>query len=67
MQLLLKASIAGMNDAYFVVIIFGLIGLLMSFFIKKTSQVEDIQYNSKYEATVYEEYQKGDIDEESVI
>lgn len=66
-QLLLKASIAGMNDAYFVVIIFGLIGLLMSFFIKKTSQVEDIQYNSKYEATVYGEYQNGDIDEESVI
>lgn len=54
-QLLLKASIAGMNDAYFTVIIFGLIGLLMSFFIKKTSQVEDIQYNSKYEATVYKE------------
>jgi EmrB/QacA subfamily drug resistance transporter len=35
-QLLQKASIEGMNDAYFAVIIFGIIGLAMSFFIKKT-------------------------------
>jgi len=33
------ALLAGMNDAYSIVIIFGLIGLLMSFFIKKTSPV----------------------------
>ncbi len=37
-QLLLKASIEGMNDAYRVVIVFGVIGLIMSFFIKKTKQ-----------------------------
>lgn len=41
-QLVLKSSIAGMNDAYFAVIIFGLIGLIMSFFIKKTKQVNVI-------------------------
>lgn len=39
-QLLQKASIAGMNDAYVAVIIFGAIGLVMSFFIKKTKQPE---------------------------
>jgi len=38
-QLRLKASIAGMNDAYCVVNIFGLIGLIMSFFIKKLNRV----------------------------
>lgn len=37
-QLLIKASIAGMNDAYSAVIVFGLIGLIMSIFIKKTKQ-----------------------------
>ena len=42
-QLRLKASIAGMNDAYCVVIIFGLIGLIMSFFIKKTKQTDVLQ------------------------
>ncbi|MDF2921846.1 MAG: EmrB/QacA subfamily drug resistance transporter [Paenibacillaceae bacterium] len=36
--LLQKASIEGMNDAYLAVIIFGLIGLALSFFIKKTNQ-----------------------------
>lgn len=35
-QLIQKASIAGMNDVYWVVIAFGLIGLVLSFFIKKT-------------------------------
>lgn len=39
-QLLQKASIEGMNDAYLAVIIFGAIGLVMSFFIKKTKQPE---------------------------
>ncbi|MDN3955583.1 DHA2 family efflux MFS transporter permease subunit [Sporolactobacillus laevolacticus] len=42
-KLLLQASIAGMNDAYLAVIIFGLIGLAMSFFIKKTKQADLVQ------------------------
>ncbi|MNC28949.1 Multidrug export protein EmrB [compost metagenome] len=39
-HLLLEASISGMNDAYLAVIIFGGIGLVLSFFIKKTGNVE---------------------------
>ncbi|RAU93317.1 DHA2 family efflux MFS transporter permease subunit [Paenibacillus sp. YN15] len=35
-QLIQKASIAGMNDAYWVVIACGVIGLALSFFIRKT-------------------------------
>ncbi|CAH1194585.1 Multidrug export protein EmrB [Paenibacillus auburnensis] len=35
-----EASIAGMNDAYFAVIIFGIIGLVLSLFIEKTKQTE---------------------------
>jgi EmrB/QacA subfamily drug resistance transporter len=41
-QLLLKSSIAGMNDAYFAVILFALIGLVMSFFIQKTKSVDSV-------------------------
>lgn len=37
-QTIMSVAIAGMNDAYFAVIIFGLIGLIISFFIKKTKQ-----------------------------
>lgn len=39
-HLLQQASIAGMNDAYFAVILFGIIGFLMSFFIQRTKQVD---------------------------
>lgn len=55
------------ENAYFAVIVFGLIGLIMSFFIKKTKQADVVQYSNKYKVTAYEEYQNGDIDEESVI
>lgn len=44
--LLQKASIAGMNDAYFIVIIFGVAGLALSFFIKKTTQADSLQHLS---------------------
>jgi EmrB/QacA subfamily drug resistance transporter len=54
-KLLLKASIAGMNDAYKVVIVFGLIGFIMSFFIKKTKQEDVVQYNNKSQVTAFEE------------
>lgn len=46
-QLLQKASIAGMNDAYFIVIIFGLAGLALSFFIRKTTQADSLQIPSR--------------------
>ncbi|MNN31781.1 Multidrug export protein EmrB [compost metagenome] len=39
-HLLQQASIAGMNDAYFAVILFGIIGFLMSFFIQRTKQAD---------------------------
>ncbi|MNO50077.1 Multidrug export protein EmrB [compost metagenome] len=39
-HLLQQASISGMNDAYLAVIVFGGIGLILSFFIQKTGSVE---------------------------
>ncbi|MGN7760593.1 DHA2 family efflux MFS transporter permease subunit [Paenibacillus sp. 22594] len=39
-HMLLQASISGMNDAYLAVIVFGGIGLILSFFIKRTGSVE---------------------------
>nr|WP_088014440.1 DHA2 family efflux MFS transporter permease subunit [Gottfriedia acidiceleris] len=38
-QLIKEASIQGINDAYFVIVGIGIIGLLLSFFIKKGKQV----------------------------
>ncbi len=40
-NLLTNASIQGVNDAYFVIIIIGVISLLLSFFIKKETHVSD--------------------------
>ncbi len=38
-QLIKEASIQGINDAYFVIVGIGIIGLLLSFFIKKGRQI----------------------------
>jgi hypothetical protein len=38
-QLIKEASIQGINDAYLVIVGIGIIGLLLSFFIKKGKQV----------------------------
>ncbi|MFD1776435.1 DHA2 family efflux MFS transporter permease subunit [Paenibacillus rhizophilus] len=45
-QLLQQASIAGMNDAYWAVIVFGIIGLVLSFFITRTKQADFAQQES---------------------
>lgn len=40
-QLIVEASIQGINDAYLVIIGIGIVGLLLSFFIKRTGQAEE--------------------------
>lgn len=47
-QLLQKASIDGMNDAYLAVIIFGIIGLVLSFFITKNKQDDFAHHKSAH-------------------
>jgi EmrB/QacA subfamily drug resistance transporter len=42
-QLIKEASIQGINDAYLVIVGIGLIGLLLSLFIKKVKQASDIE------------------------
>ncbi|OAB47534.1 DHA2 family efflux MFS transporter permease subunit [Paenibacillus antarcticus] len=41
-HILMEASIQGINDAYLVIIGIGVIGLLLSFFIKRVGQVEEV-------------------------
>jgi EmrB/QacA subfamily drug resistance transporter len=57
-QLLQKASIAGINDAYWVVIVFGFIGLVLSFFIKKTQPAALVQ-ETKEEGTAHDGQRKS--------
>jgi len=40
-HMLMEATIQGINDAYLVIIGIGIVGLLLSFFIKRTGQAED--------------------------
>ncbi|MFF2094085.1 DHA2 family efflux MFS transporter permease subunit [Paenibacillus sp. NPDC058174] len=40
-HMLMEATIQGINDAYVVIIGIGIVGLLLSFFIKRTGQAED--------------------------
>ncbi|MFJ7941887.1 DHA2 family efflux MFS transporter permease subunit [Peribacillus sp. NPDC096622] len=47
-QLLQKASIDGMNDAYLAVIIFGIIGLVLSFFITKNKHGDFAHHKSAH-------------------
>lgn len=42
-HMLIEANIQGINDAYLVIIGIGIIGLLLSFFIKRTEQAEDTE------------------------
>jgi EmrB/QacA subfamily drug resistance transporter len=42
-QLIKEATIQGINDAYLVIIGIGIIGLLLSFFIKKVKQASEIE------------------------
>lgn len=49
MQLIKEASIQGVNDAYLVIIGIGIIGLLMSFFIKKGKQNSAVESSAPIE------------------
>ncbi|XRG78626.1 DHA2 family efflux MFS transporter permease subunit [Rossellomorea sp. GAMAL-10_SWC] len=42
-QLIKEASIQGINDAYLVIVGIGILGLLLSFFIKKVKQASSVQ------------------------
>ncbi|GKU83580.1 multidrug transporter [Niallia sp. NCCP-28] len=48
-HMLMEASIQGINDAYFVVLIIGFISLLLAFFIKRVEQAAE-EYSSKKES-----------------
>jgi EmrB/QacA subfamily drug resistance transporter len=53
-ELITEASIQGVNDAYLVIIGIGIIGLLMSFFIKKVKQASEVESNNPSEKAVAE-------------
>ncbi|MED3724917.1 DHA2 family efflux MFS transporter permease subunit [Priestia filamentosa] len=53
-ELITEASIQGVNDAYLVIIGIGIIGLLMSFFIKKVKQASEVESNNPSEQAVAE-------------
>lgn len=53
-ELITEASIQGVNDAYLVIIGIGIIGLLMSFFIKKVKQASEVESNKPSEKAVAE-------------
>ena len=42
-QIIKEATIQGINDAYFVIVGIGIIGLLLSLFIKKVKQASEIE------------------------
>lgn len=44
-HLIMEASIQGINSAYFVIIIIGVISILLSFFIKHVNQVSEEESN----------------------
>ncbi|WP_179863190.1 DHA2 family efflux MFS transporter permease subunit [Bacillus pseudomycoides] len=48
-ELVTEASIQGINDAYLVIIGIGIIGLLLSFFIKKVKQDSELESNNPAE------------------
>ncbi|PED05952.1 MFS transporter [Bacillus pseudomycoides] len=48
-ELVTEASIQGINDAYLVIIGIGIIGLLLSFFIKKVKQASELESNNPAE------------------
>jgi len=53
-ELITEASIQGVNDAYLVIIGIGIIGLIMSFFIKKVKQASEVESNNPSEKAVAE-------------
>ncbi|MBO1626685.1 MULTISPECIES: DHA2 family efflux MFS transporter permease subunit [Bacillus] len=53
-ELVTKASIQGINDAYLVIIGIGIIGLLLSFFIKKVKRASELESNNPVEMVTTE-------------
>jgi EmrB/QacA subfamily drug resistance transporter len=53
-ELVTEASIQGVNDAYLVIIGIGIIGLLLSFFIKKVKQASELESNNTSEKVTTE-------------
>ncbi|UYO07828.1 DHA2 family efflux MFS transporter permease subunit [Paenibacillus sp. PSB04] len=54
-QLVLEATIQGINDAYVVIIGIGIVGLLLSFFIKRTSRSIEISSEAAIKKSVVSE------------
>lgn len=46
-HIMMEASIQGINDAYLVIIGIGVVGLLLSFFIKHVGQAEEVEVTEK--------------------
>ncbi|MFX3631745.1 MAG: DHA2 family efflux MFS transporter permease subunit [Candidatus Pristimantibacillus sp.] len=46
-HILMEATIQGINDAYLVIIGIGVVGLLLSFFIKRAGNTEEVEETSK--------------------
>jgi len=46
-HMLMEATIQGINDAYLVIVGIGIVGLLLSFFIKRTEQAVEIENEDK--------------------
>ncbi|WP_438448413.1 DHA2 family efflux MFS transporter permease subunit [Gorillibacterium sp. sgz5001074] len=54
-QLILDATIKGINDAYLVIVAIGILALLLSFFIKKTSQAKEESKESAFKPVTVNE------------
>jgi EmrB/QacA subfamily drug resistance transporter len=54
-QMIMEASIQGINDAYLVIVGIGVIGLLLSFFIKRTDQASTEESKAKLKVAVAKE------------
>jgi len=54
-QLTTQASIQGINDAYVVIIAIGVVGLLLSFFIKRVAQAEETNATASLKKTSVQE------------
>lgn len=54
-QMIMEASIQGINDAYLVIVGIGIIGLLLSFFIKRTDQASKEESKAKLKLAIAKE------------
>lgn len=54
-QMIMEASIQGINDAYLVIVGIGLIGLLLSFFIKRVEQAPEEKSKAAFKKAILKE------------